>query len=297
MATNAEAEPAARLGGAAFFGACSELWQFCVFKPSPYRSPETLTVGRLALKSERVTVNHRSHTRASFGILMAIGAVSLFLALPRPFNPGYFSISLSVLAVLVATGLHLSTNMGLNPLLIRNDSSENNAQKLLLIWGRAALIGVGLGTLVLGIMRFILLSLLPEVRKRFADETAIAVWKRVVIAFDSSVLEEIFFRLFLFSLLIWLAGKVWQIQRPPTSQLLWFINALIAVGFGVAHLPQWSAMTHLTLPIVLTVVFLNSIGGLTFGYLFFEDGLESAMIAHFAADLVLHVLGPGYLQA
>jgi len=102
--------------------------------------------------------------------------------------------------------------------------------------------------------------------------------------------------LFLFSLLIWLAGKVWQIQRPPTSQLLWIVNALIAIGFGVAHLPQWSTITPLTLPIILTVVFLNSIGGLTFGYLYFENGLEAAMIAHFFADLVLHVIGSGYLQ-
>ena len=163
--------------------------------------------------------------------------------------------------------------------------------------GRAALIGVGLGTLMLGIIRFVLLSILPDIQQRFADEAKIAVWKRVIIAFDSSVLEEITFRLFLFSLLIWLAGKVWQIQRPPTSQLLWIVNALIAIGFGIAHLPQWSTITPLTLPIIFTVVFLNSIGGLTFGYLYFENGLESAMIAHFFADLVLHVIGTGYLQS
>jgi hypothetical protein len=150
---------------------------------------------------------------------------------------------------------------------------------------------------MLGIIRFVLLSTLPVIQQRFADQAKIAVWKRVVIAFDSSVLEEIIFRLFLFSLLIWLGGKIWQGQRPPTSQMLWAINILIAIGFGIAHLPQWSTLTTLTLPIILIVVFLNGVGGLTFGYLYFENGLESAMVAHFFADLVLHVIGTGYLQS
>jgi membrane protease YdiL (CAAX protease family) len=60
---------------------------------------------------------------------------------------------------------------------------------------------------------------------------------------------------------------------------------------------KWSTITPLTLPIILTVVSLNSIGGLVFGYLYFENGLATAMLAHFVADLILHVLGPQLLIA
>jgi membrane protease YdiL (CAAX protease family) len=39
-------------------------------------------------------------------------------------------------------------------------------------------------------------------------------------------------------------------------------------------------------------VLLNGVGGLVFGWFFCKHGLESAMLAHFGADLVLHALAP-----
>jgi membrane protease YdiL (CAAX protease family) len=36
---------------------------------------------------------------------------------------------------------------------------------------------------------------------------------------------------------------------------------------------------------------LNSIGGLVFGWLYWRQGLLAAMVAHFSADVVLHVIG------
>jgi hypothetical protein len=37
---------------------------------------------------------------------------------------------------------------------------------------------------------------------------------------------------------------------------------------------------------------LNSLGGLAFGWLFWTFGLESAMLAHFFADVILYTLIP-----
>jgi hypothetical protein len=37
---------------------------------------------------------------------------------------------------------------------------------------------------------------------------------------------------------------------------------------------------------------LNGLGGLAFGWLYWKRGLESAMMAHFSADIVLHVITP-----
>jgi hypothetical protein len=146
-------------------------------------------------------------------------------------------------------------------------------------------------------IRFLLLSILPEIRLRFTAEASLETWKRVVIAFDSAVLEEIIFRLFLLSSLVWIVSKIWQIQKPPNLEIFWVINAVIAIGFGIAHLPQWSAITPLTPLVILIVVFLNSVGGLTFGYLFYANGLEAAIMAHFVADIMLHVVGLSFLQA
>jgi membrane protease YdiL (CAAX protease family) len=44
--------------------------------------------------------------------------------------------------------------------------------------------------------------------------------------------------------------------------------------------------------VVARTVLLNGIAGLVFGWFYVRQGLESAMLSHFAADLVLHVAAP-----
>jgi membrane protease YdiL (CAAX protease family) len=43
---------------------------------------------------------------------------------------------------------------------------------------------------------------------------------------------------------------------------------------------------------VIKVILLNAVGGIIFGWLYWKKGLESAMISHFSADIVLHVILP-----
>jgi len=45
------------------------------------------------------------------------------------------------------------------------------------------------------------------------------------------------------------------------------------------------------------VVLLNGLGGLVFGIVYVRRGIEAAMLAHFSADVVLHVIGPGLAGA
>jgi hypothetical protein len=35
---------------------------------------------------------------------------------------------------------------------------------------------------------------------------------------------------------------------------------------------------------------LNGLIGITFGYLYFKHGMEAAMLSHFTADIILHVI-------
>jgi membrane protease YdiL (CAAX protease family) len=67
---------------------------------------------------------------------------------------------------------------------------------------------------------------------------------------------------------------------------------LVAIVFGAAHLPLAAQLTSLTPILVTTVITLNGVVALGFGYLYWRRGLESAMIAHFFTDIVLHVVGP-----
>ncbi len=44
--------------------------------------------------------------------------------------------------------------------------------------------------------------------------------------------------------------------------------------------------------VVAQVLVANGLLGLVFGWLYWRDGLESAMVAHFSTDIILHVIGP-----
>jgi hypothetical protein len=64
-----------------------------------------------------------------------------------------------------------------------------------------------------------------------------------------------------------------------------FISAVL---FGVGHLPiAWLLAGGLTVPLVIYVIVANSVFGIFAGFLYWKRGLESAMIAHMVAHVVL----------
>ncbi|MDP9098902.1 MAG: hypothetical protein M3N48_07900 [Verrucomicrobiota bacterium] len=53
-------------------------------------------------------------------------------------------------------------------------------------------------------------------------------------------------RLFLMSLVAWLAGKVWKtVSGLPSPGAFWLANILVAVAFGAGHLPLAAQLTPL----------------------------------------------------
>jgi membrane protease YdiL (CAAX protease family) len=73
--------------------------------------------------------------------------------------------------------------------------------------------------------------------------------------------------------------------------VFWIAIAVIAVAFGLAHLPTMAAIgVPIDALVVTRSIVLNGVGGIAFGWLYWRRGLESAMVSHFSADIVLHVL-------
>src|SRR6185436_14797926 len=107
-------------------------------------------------------------------------------------------------------------------------------------------------------------------------------------SFYGGIAEEIITRLFLMSLLAWLIAKL---QRGATGATYVAALLLAAALFAAGHLPAAAQITPLTAPVVVRVLALNGLAGVPFGILFWKRGLEHSMVAHFCADLVLHVLG------
>jgi membrane protease YdiL (CAAX protease family) len=93
------------------------------------------------------------------------------------------------------------------------------------------------------------------------------------------------------SLLAWLGSFLNKTEEgKPTNIVFWIANILASILFGLGHLPAVATIIPITTLVVIRTVLLNSIGGIIFGWLYQKRGLESAMIAHFSADIVLHVL-------
>ncbi len=112
------------------------------------------------------------------------------------------------------------------------------------------------------------------------------LWQKLLAAFYGGITEEILMRLFLMTLLSWIGMKVIKSSRP--NKIVVIISIVVAaVIFGLGHLPITASLTKLTPLIVIRAVVLNGIGGIVFGWLYWKKGLESAIIAHFTADIFL----------
>lgn len=115
-------------------------------------------------------------------------------------------------------------------------------------------------------------------------------WMAMLASVYGAVNEEVSLRLFLFTLVYFLIGKVFRKSDANRQIFLWTTNVLVALAFGLGHLP--AAMTLIT-PSgfeIFRILLLNAIPGLVFGWLYWSRGLWCAMVAHFAADLMIHAL-------
>jgi len=126
--------------------------------------------------------------------------------------------------------------------------------------------------------------------------TEIPIWKRFLGSFYGGIAEEILMRLFLVSMLVWIFGKITRSKAPLSrSGLVWLAIVVVSIIFGLGHLPATSAVTELTLLVIARAIVLNGIAGLVFGWLYWKRGLESAMTAHFTADIMILIVFPAIL--
>lgn len=103
------------------------------------------------------------------------------------------------------------------------------------------------------------------------------------------ITEELLLRWGVMTLLVWLAWRLLQ-RANGKPRAAWFVSAIIisSLLFGLGHLPLVRALdVDFTAAIVSYVVVANGLFGLVAGYLFWKKGLESAIIAHMLAHVVI----------
>ncbi len=103
------------------------------------------------------------------------------------------------------------------------------------------------------------------------------------------ITEELLLRWGLMTLLVWAAWRLFQKGRNKPKPV-YFVGAIVisSVVFGIGHLPlAFMLLPEATFALTLYVIIANSIFGLIAGCLYWKKGLESAMIAHMSAHVVM----------
>jgi len=104
------------------------------------------------------------------------------------------------------------------------------------------------------------------------------------------ITEELLLRWGLMTFLVWAMWRLFQKgQNKPQSA--YFVVAILisSVVFGIGHLPvAFLLFPQAAAALIVFVVIANSMFGLIAGYLYWKKGLESAMIAHMLAHVVMH---------
>ena len=193
-----------------------------------------------------------------------------------------------LLSVSIFIGLFLGKKVGLGAPILSNWIAKQPVHRQLKenSWLSVKL-GVLGGVLIIGFDYLFLQFMEP-----IAVE-GVPLWQGFLGSFYGGVVEEILLRLFLVTLIVWVIWKFSKTRNErPTSVSIWIAIVVAAVIFGLGHLPATAVLTAITPLVVFRAILLNGIGGIIFGWLYWKKGLESAIIAHFTADIVLLVIFP-----
>jgi hypothetical protein len=217
--------------------------------------------------------------------------LALALALPQP--PGLVELAVGAAAgaLLIAAGFACARALGRPPAAVV--VAERGRRILLTRSALAVVAGAVLGLVLLAILAG-LARVEPALRARMAGRLGEPAWRPWALAFESSIVEEVIFRLFLMTLAAWAVTRL--LSRRAAGPLPFAIGlAVSTLAFGAAHVPAWTAVAGPSLLLVGGVVALNGIGGLLLGWVYWRWGLLLAILCHAAGDVVVQSLGPRLL--
>jgi membrane protease YdiL (CAAX protease family) len=209
------------------------------------------------------------------------------------------AVNIPLHAVLIALGLLLAGRIGLGLPFVEGWLDKKPLRGRfggVLVFAVIAGVVVGFATLGLDLFAFgpFVEAELESVGYTPPETLHPPAWQGLLASFFGGVTEEIMVRLFLLTLLAWLGSLVGRDEEGrPTLAVLWIATVLAALAFGAGHLPGLvdAGLPSPLPPLLVTrTILLNALVGVVFGWLYWSRGLESAMLAHFSADIVLHVL-------
>lgn len=114
------------------------------------------------------------------------------------------------------------------------------------------------------------------------------LWIGALASVYGAVNEEVLMRLFLFTLIYFGMGKFFKITEGNRTLILSSTACIVAIMFGLGHLPAAFQLTTPTVFEVSRILILNAVPGLALCYLYWSRGIWAAIFAHLITDLLLH---------
>ena len=197
-----------------------------------------------------------------------------------------------LLSVAVLVGVYLAHKIGFSAPLAEAIAS-NTSHKILALKSqiRPGLVGGVIGGIALSFLSLVWRSSLPS---DFLDkgEELLKNTPFLTRILYGGITEEILIRWGLMTFLVWAAWHVLQkAQGEPHPTYIVIAIVISSFVFGLGHLPLAFALTtQATTSLFLYIVIGNSLFGLIAGYLYWQQGLEAAIIAHILAHVVMAII-------
>ena len=187
---------------------------------------------------------------------------------------------------LAAIGLLLGRRIGLGAplltaLLMRSPGVLKQVARVI---AQATGIGLSIG-LFLWLLRLVSSDFLPP---DLPDLGHRGVTGGLLVSISAAIGEEVWLRLGVMTILAWILARA-QGHHDLTPRIAWIAIAASALAFGAIHLPQLTAAGAATSIGIIATMLGNTLVGIACGWLFWKHGIISAIAAHFATDVVLHV--------
>lgn len=196
-----------------------------------------------------------------------------------------------LIGAMALLGLRMGHRVGLgSPLLHGWLNPEQKADWRALRPLQAIALGVLAALIVIGLSMWIDPMLPKAIHPPAKADISNTVLNGFLASFYGGIAEELQLRLFLMTLIVWLVARLRKSR--PGAGLYWTAIVIAALLFGAGHLPTAAQMWGLDTIVVFRTVLLNALVGFVFGWLYWKRGLEMAVLGHFSADIVLHVLAP-----
>lgn len=200
------------------------------------------------------------------------------------FGKAFFSmgVALWIYGPITTLGLYL-----LHQKLNRTDIAEARFPATKVDWKRFAL--DAMHVVVVGFLMAMLLlpfyngvSNLPTLLEKYG------ILYGILLSMSAAVSNELFLRLFLFTLIFWFARKHWPTKE---TRALWIAIAASALIDGLFHTNELPALGFGTLAMSVSYVVVHVIlPSVAFGYLYWKRGLATAMGAHAMSGIFLGLL-------